>query len=265
MLEPIIVDCPKNLQFLQPKLVADLYRLGNLSDGGYAMTQRSLLQADCFLSLGLGENWSFETAISIARSEATIDIYDDTVSLMFFVTKVIKGLGKFILRKDSFANLVSRFSRLRDYVSFWINSSKNKHHKIRINEQTFREIIAAYPAESKIGLKVDIEGSEWEILRPIAENCQKFKFILIEIHDFDTHERELKRFLSSLGSDFFVAHLHANNFEPIGSNGFPRVFELTLLNKTNAETYGVSRKQLPIPGLDAPNAKNRPDFQINFT
>ncbi|CAN2171249.1 Methyltransferase FkbM [Candidatus Nanopelagicaceae bacterium] len=264
MTNPIRVACSDDLKFLQPKLVKDLARVGNSSDGGYAMTSNSLLNPEYFLSLGLGENWSFESAVSKINPNSSIDIYDDTVSLIFFTTKALKGLIKFLLLRDSLANLSSRYLRLRNYIQFWLQSSKNRHHKIHINEQTFREILRSYSEESRIGLKVDIEGSEWEILKLISENQFRFEFILIEIHDFDYHEHELRVFLNSLKDDFVNAHLHANNFEPLGSNGFPRVFELTLLRKSSAVILDEARKELPISGLDVPNAKNRPDFELTF-
>lgn len=260
----IRVTCPKELKFLQPQVFNNLHRVGNSTDGGYAISADALTRADYFLSLGLGENWSFEEAISRTKANAAIDIYDNTVSLFFFAVKFLKGLVKFLLFQDSLVNLNARYSRLAKYFRFWMQSSLNHHHQIRITKDSFREIISKYPIDSRIGLKVDIEGSEWEILRTIAENEYRFEFILIEIHDFENHESELRDFLSELDSSFVIAHLHANNFEPLGRNGFPKVFELTLLRESSAQASGEYRQKLPIPGLDVPNAKNRPDFHIIF-
>jgi hypothetical protein len=264
MTNTINVKCSDNLKFLQPQIVNDLFRIGSSSDGGYAITTKALSNADYFLSLGLGENWSFECAISETKPEAFIDIYDHTVSLKFFVGKSFKGLIKLILFKDSFANFASRFLRLVNYFRFWLHSSNHHHHKIQINRQTFEEILSSYRVESRIGLKIDIEGSEWEILETISRNRLMFEYILIEIHDFENHESELREFLHSLETEFVNAHLHANNFEPLGVNGFPRVFELTLLKRSNVQISSQSRRQLPVSGIDVPNAKNRPDFQIDF-
>ena len=115
-----------------------------------------------------------------------------------------------------------------------------------------------------LGLKIDIEGSEWEILDLVAENKDRLEFVLLEIHDFDRHVEQLRDFLRDLSGSFVLAHLHANNFETLGSNGFPRVFEITLLRLSVATSAGGYRGKLPIPGLDVPNAKNRPDFVIDF-
>lgn len=258
------LSCPAELQFLRPVTVEDLCRVGNLSDGGYAMTHSAIERCDGFVSLGLGENWSFERAVSDINPKAVIDIYDDTVSFFFFVRKAFNGLVKLILFRESKSNFFARFWRLKDYFSFWVRNPMNTHHQIRINKDSFKKVLSGYPNETMIGLKVDIEGSEWDISDLISEDQSRFEFLLIEIHDFDKHVDQLRKFLSNLAGSFIIAHLHANNFETLGSNGFPKVFEITLLRERNVVTIGESRKELPISGLDAPNAKNRPDFLIKF-
>ena len=260
----IEVVCPNELQFLQPIIVDDLCRIGNLADGGYAMPLSAIKRSEALVSLGLGENWSFEKAFSDFSPKATIDIYDDTVSLFFFVRKTFNGLVKLVLFRESKSNFLARFWRLKEYFSFWVRNPKNSHHQIHMNKESFKKVLSGFPNESMIGLKVDIEGSEWEILDEITQNKSRFEFLLIEIHDFDKHVDQLRKFLFDLAGSFMIAHLHANNFETLGSNGFPRVFEMTLLRERDVVSTGQSRKELPISGLDVPNAKNRPDFLIKF-
>ena len=176
----------------------------------------------------------------------------------------MKGIVKYLLFKDSFSNLLARTKRLYDYFRFWIRNFLNKHHQIRINEASLRIALSRYKRSDVIGLKVDIEGSEWEILNSIAINKDRFEFMLIEIHEFDKHVEQLRNFLSELSGQFVLAHLHANNFETLGTNGFPKVFEITLLRSSGTTNPTGYRSELPIPGLDVPNAKNRPDFLIKF-
>jgi hypothetical protein len=264
MNDSVYVKCPTELLFLAPKIVADLCRIGNRTDGGYAMTIAAINNSKAFLSLGLGENWSFEEAISQINPKAPIDIYDDTVPLSFFIRKALNGFVKLSLLRESKSNFFARVLRLKSYILFWSRGSKNTHHQIRISEESFKRVLSEYPIDAKIGLKVDIEGSEWGILNLISEDQSKFEFLLIEIHDFDRHVDELRKFLSDLAGSFIIAHLHANNFETLGRNGFPRVFEITLLREANLATTGELRKELPIHELDSPNAKNRPDYVIQF-
>jgi hypothetical protein len=258
------IKCPEELKFLQPNIIPEVSRIGNCADGGYAMSRSAIENSNALLSLGLGENWSFEKAFSKINKNAPIDIYDHTVSLHFFVSKVIKGIVKFLLFKDSFSNLSARAKRLHEYFFFWIKNSQNKHHQICISEASLSAALSGYKNSEVLGLKVDIEGSEWEILNLIALNKDRFEFVLIEIHDFDRHVELLRDFLRDLSGQFVLAHLHANNFETLGSNGFPRVFEITLLRRSVTTNPVGYRSELPISGLDVPNAKHRPDFLIVF-
>ena len=260
----IHVRCPKELQFLRPVVVEDMQRIGNSTDGGYVMTLATIKKCDGLISLGLGENWSFESAVSKIKPNAKIAIFDHTVSFSFFAIKASKGLVKFLLFQDSKRNFLARFTRLRNYYTFWIKSPNNRHHKIQITNDTFEEVLSSQPSEKILGLKIDIEGSEWEILDSIVKNQTRFGFLLIEIHDFDRHVEQLRTFLGDISENFVLAHLHGNNFESVGANGFPKVFEVTLLRASDIATSGELRNELPIPGLDTPNAKNRPDFIIGF-
>ncbi len=260
----ILVISSAELEFLRPVVVSNLRRYGNAADGGYALTSIALSNSDFYLSLGLGENWSFETEISRVNPQARIDTYDDTVHLKFFAVKALKGLVKFLVMRDSSANLTARLNRLLDYFRFWLTVPTHNHHKIHVSATSFEKILGCYPKESRIGLKVDIEGSEWKILGLISQEQFRFEFIVIEIHDFDNHVNELREFLRTLSSNFVIAHLHANNYGTLGDNGFPKVFELTLLRDSREHGMGMMRKQLPVPELDVPNSKSRPDFKIMF-
>ena len=261
----IEVICSSKLHFIQPVIIDDLVRIGDIADGGYAINLSSINQTQALISLGLGENWSFESAFSEINPDASIDIYDDTVSLSFFAVKAFKGLVKLILFKDSTANFLARLRRLKSYYLFWMKKSENQHHNLRISKESFEEILHSYPKDKTLGLKVDIEGSEWEILNLISENFARIEFLLIEIHDFDKHQDKLKKFLSETTDELVLCHLHANNFESLGTNGFPKVFEITLIRAKNVVTSGAFRAELPIVGLDVPNAKNLPDFRITFS
>lgn len=264
MTDFVQVICPKELSFLQPYIVDDLQRIGNLTDGGYVMTLSAITNIDCLLSLGLGENWSFEESFSQINRCASIEIYDNTISFFFFVKKSLNGVVKLLLLKESWVSVKARFSRLLNYFSFWYRNPRNKHHKVQINNKSFEQVLSRIPTDSIIGLKIDIEGSEWEILEQIIKHQSRFGFIVIEIHDFDLHVLQLKDFLGQLSGLLVLSHLHANNFEGLGRNGFPRVFEITLLSDPEICSLRERRTELPIDGMDAPNAKNRPDFLIKF-
>jgi hypothetical protein len=261
---PIEVRCSPELRFLRPAIVQNLERIGNYGDGGYAIPSSAIRNCVHLFSLGLGENWSFEKSASRINPSLIIDVYDHTVSMNYFMKKVLKGLVKFIFFKESKVDLIARCNRLQDYNFFWRKNPRNYHHRLQISESSFRKLLLECPSNLLLGLKIDIEGSEWQILDLIVANQTRFEFFLLEVHDFDLHVDQLREFLTQISDRFVLAHLHANNFENLGSNGFPRVFEITLLKSPGATNPAGYRSELPIPGLDVPNAKNRPDFLIKF-
>ena len=264
MTETIIIKCPKHLYFLQPFECSELSRVGNASDGGYLLPRSYIDGIQHLISLGLGENWTFESELASLNPDLSIDIYDDTVSLQFFVIKSIKGIVKFLFGKESFSNMASRIRRVRMYLKFWMLNKQNKHLHVRISRESFHSISTSLKPESRYGIKIDIEGSEWEILRDLAIVKSSFEFIILEIHNFDEHVSELNEFLNTIQDCFRLIHLHANNFGEIGKNGFPNVFEIVLIRDRGLVKLRNKRELLPVSGLDIPNAKNRPDYQIEF-
>jgi hypothetical protein len=261
---PIVLKCPKAFYYLQPVQLNDLIRVGNESDGGYLLPNTYLTRIDRLLSLGLGENWTFETELSLLNKNLKIEVYDHTVSIKYFLIKSINGIAKFILRKGSFRDLISRFNRLVSYLSFWILNRENQHTKIRISKESFASIISNLNQDNKVGIKIDIEGSEWEILDLLASNQISFEFIILEVHNFDDHADELQHFHSQIEKNFTLIHLHANNFDGVGTNHFPRVFEIVLVRNDGSLKLSGKRDVLPLNGIDRPNARNRPDFRIEF-
>jgi hypothetical protein len=262
--ETIFIKCPKDLHFLQPFECSDLSRVGNASDGGYLLPRPYIHQIQHLISFGLGENWTFESELASLNPNLSIHAYDNTVSLQFFAAKAFKGIVKFLLGKESGSNVVSRIRRLSTYFKFWILNEKNKHQHLRISEKSFHSISATLNENSNYGIKIDIEGSEWEILRDLGTVQNSFEFVILEIHDFDKHVYELTEFLNALEQNFKLIHLHANNFGEIGKLGFPNVFEIVLIRDRGIVNLTNKRKLLPVSGFDIPNAKNRPDYQIEF-
>jgi hypothetical protein len=262
--ETIFIKCPKDLQFLQPFECSELSRVGNASDGGYLLPRPYIDRIQHLISFGLGENWSFESELASLNPNLSIHVYDNTVSLQFFATKAIKGIVKFLMGKESFSNVISRIRRLVTYFRFWIFNRKNKHLHLRISQESFHSISGAINQDSSYGIKIDIEGSEWEILRDLETVQNSFEFMILEIHDFDNHVNELNEFLTAIQASYKLIHLHANNFGDIGKKGFPNVFEIVLIRDRGLVNLTNKRQHLPISGFDIPNAKNRPDYQIEF-
>jgi FkbM family methyltransferase len=107
---------------------------------------------------------------------------------------------------------------------------------------------------------MDIEGGEYTtILRASDETLNKFRIIIIEIHDIEAWAQRnfftiVEVFFQKLLLNFHVVHNHPNNccgIVNIGGFLAPRVFELTLLRKDRASSDGFCNV-FPHP-LDKPN------------
>lgn len=135
--------------------------------------------------------------------------------------------------------------------------------QIEITQQNVLEIVKKYSKNSIIGIKIDIEGGEYEILPMIIDVLKLAKFLIVEFHNIELNRDRFEIIIDALSNFQTIAHLHCNNFDSVGLNGFPKTVELTFVNN-NIQHDNEKRLALPLNNLDYPNAKNRPDFSICF-
>ena len=61
----INIQLPQNLNYLSPFVVENLIRVGRDYDGGYILPDDVIPKADCLISMGLSNDWSFEIECKI--------------------------------------------------------------------------------------------------------------------------------------------------------------------------------------------------------
>jgi hypothetical protein len=118
-------------------------------------------------------------------------------------------------------------------------------------------------------LQMDIEGSEWSVLRSTDRaTLRRFRMIILELHDMQriclrNGLDEVRQVVGGLLEDFEMVHLHANNHElPVRYLGYeiPPVLEATLLRKDRVRaTTPVAA--LPHP-LDVANNRFMPEIVL---
>ncbi|MGH7634491.1 MAG: hypothetical protein ACRENC_12225, partial [Gemmatimonadaceae bacterium] len=116
-------------------------------------------------------------------------------------------------------------------------------------------------------LKMDIEGSEYDVLADIVERAASFNGLAIEFHDLDTKGDAFSDGVRALRKEFVIVHAHANNnVGLVGGTTLPRTLELTFLNRTLLDQVTVhsAMPRYPIAGLDAPNSAKRPELPLDF-
>jgi hypothetical protein len=158
-----------------------------------------------------------------------------------------------ILRKKHIKKKISKNGSL--------SSSQSKIKEINVTE-IFQEFVNS--ENSKIFLKIDIEGSEYEIIEQIMNYHKQIKIIVIEFHDIIRKIEEFEKLLILIKSRYFLIHTHINNNGALNNDRIPEVCEFTFIS--NIDFQGLLKvDKIPLIGLDYPNNKHLIDFQIDFT
>ena len=118
--------------------------------------------------------------------------------------------------------------------------------------------------DEKIFFKIDIEGSEYEILDQIISCQEKIQGVVIEFHDVTKNLNIIKEFLSKINNNLNLVHIHANNYSVKEPNQFPEAIELTISNIDLKNQDLEKLRDYPIENLDFPNSKRSPDIKIDF-
>jgi len=231
----------KYLDLLSTRLVpgAKLKRFGNPGDGGYLMLDQ-FQNKSILISVGIGNDVSFDFDLMDTIGARAVLQIDHTIGIeppridprVIFIPKMMSS-------KESFASV------------------------------TLEEIVRKLPEDVPLILKMDIEGSEWEVLEATSiDLLSRFDQICIEYHNF--HETVKNNFdtrfssLNKLNVAFDIVHVHANNwgkFELLASRAIPDVLEVTYVNKALLPEP-LSRN---LSSLDYPNHPDRPDIRLSFS
>lgn len=226
------------LSYLTPRRAVGFgkIRLGRDGDGGYVLLG-DFADVAAALSLGIDRDCSRDTAIA----ERGIDVhqYDHTV--------------------DGPPTDHARFRFFRKQITATPSDQS----------ETLGSALAKLPppAAGHVVLKIDIEGSEWDVIDAATPGeLARFSQVVGEFHDFanvaDPAWRDrARRVLAKLRSAFDIVHVHANNWGPlniVANVAIPATLELTFANRA---IYECSETDEVFPtALDRPNQVGRPDI-----
>ena len=239
---------PKNFK---PSKKFDLIRLGNDNDGGYLVGKNTISRSNFLVSLGVGDDCSFEKDFLKYNKKVNIYCYDRyPLGKNYFIKEIIKSL--IIL---DFKNVYHFFKVMMDY-KYTFKNDKVKKRLIRYKSLT--KIINENQLDCDVFLKIDIEGAEYRILTDILENQNIFTGIIIEFHDVDFHKQKIKLFIDSL--NLSLTHIHENNSSIIDTENDPTCIELTF-----EKTPLVVDENPVLPHLlDQKNFPHLKNKKINF-
>ena len=255
---------PRGLDYLRPLVMADICRLGRNYDGGYVVPRSVLTLSEYLISFGLSFDWSFEKAFKSQKPEIQIDAYDHSISLPAIFLRAAKAIVKVALFRMSPGRAAQIFREIVDYFTtmhhFVRRVSPTKIHEMDI---TIDEVFSRAPGGKRIFLKMDIEGSEYDIIPDVLRYSRDLTGMIIEFHDAGRLRTEFKQRVEAILEKFEIVHIHGNNWSGVSADGLPDVLEVTFVNKEYCPVSAPRRVSLPLE-IDQPNHRGRPDFSIMF-
>lgn len=246
--------------FLRPKKIAELVRLGKENDGGYLVDKRSICETDFMLGFGIKDDWSFERDFKDCV-DVPIVAFDATVGLKVFFMKLIRSIprvdkpGKFVHWARVLIDYHDFFRASNTHIKKFVDLDTGPNH---VSVKTISKSVIPLHAKN-VFLKIDIEGSEYQILDDLVMMSDRICGLVIEFHDVDLHMERIESFVRSF--PLRVCHVHCNNFAPTNDRSTPVVIEVTF---TKFEGEDGFVENLPVP-LDMPNDSTAEDYSIEFS
>jgi hypothetical protein len=268
---------PPSLNFLIP-YQCDLERVGNTKDGGYVLPSRVIRQTSHLLSIGISTDWSLEQALCRCNKGMRIYAFDRSsgslVFLYFAIRNLLRGrqrgasriglmtrLGKAIYWVKLSARFRWFFKGKRKFIRRWVKQSASSRKEVSLSMA-----VSLIPRIGSIVLKIDIEGDEYKLFdqlrSALTDRQDQVSAICVEFHETERNRAEFVQIVTMIGALFPVAHIHGNNYCPLGSDGLPTVLEITFVSHDLVRNSRVFK--FPRPGLDFPNNPEVPDLSINF-
>ena len=185
----------------KPKYLYDLIRLGRNNDGGYLIGKNSVLDSSALISFGINDDCSFEKEF---KNLHNIDVlcFDHDIGIKFWFKKFRKALrksfiGEIKLLKDFFVNIFNYKFFFNRQGSFLYKKKivGKEDNNLLSNEININKIIKNNNLKKNLFLKIDIEGSEYEILEDLISFRDSINGLIIEFHDVHLHLNTIISFI----------------------------------------------------------------------
>lgn len=217
----------------QPFTCNHLVRLGKDFDGGYLVDEHSIRASDLLLSLGIGQDWSFEQDF-LKINDCDFVAFDQSVDCT-----------------------------TESYADFFVG--KRLHKKINVGPAVGQMpmLNVLNNIHQRFFLKCDIEGDEYHILHDIINFSRYCSGMVIEFHNINHHDNfnKLTNFIGKI--PLKLVHIHVNNYMYYRQEHqvFPDVVELSF----SSNDHLIFDQQIILPHkLDMPNNVNDQEFCITF-
>lgn len=217
------------------------------------------MKTDLLIALGINNDWSFEEDF-FDRRACPIVAYDGTIDEIQFLKAAIRRS----LRLRHPRSLLSRWSIYFGYRRFFAGERKHIKKNVGLNHEASQVPMKQIFSEQKqknVFLKIDIEGSEYEIMEDLIKEQARFTGMVIELHDCGLHFDRIKAFIESIRMP--LVNVHANNFGQLDGDGLPLVLELSFSSSVDPS---VSSYVAALPhSLDMPNNPEDEEISLSFS
>lgn len=244
--------------FLRPKTISELVRLGRDNDGGYLVDKRSITASEIMLGFGIKDDWSFEKDFQKC-SDVPVVAFDASIGRLFFFRRLVKSVAR--ANRDNFVHWFRIFS---DYYSFF--RGRNAHIKKFVGMKKKSNYISVNTIAKKfipsnvknVFFKIDIEGSEYQVLDDLITISDRVCGLVIEFHSVDLNMEKIASFVRKF--PLKICHVHCNNCAPMNELSTPLVIEVTFTRFDVEDGYV---ENLP-NSIDLPNNSGAEDYLVTF-
>lgn len=280
------------MNYYDPSLIApssclELIRLGRNKDGGYVLPSICLSASKYLLSAGIYTDWSFEDHFIASSQLVAYLLVDPTTSVksLFSLTSDMIQSPQYSVRSKLLQSAHFLYNLFRvpimraRYRNFFVESYLSPFDSVDIGDACQTISIpqcldmlgvdcTSNIHEPSVFLKLDIEGSEYDIIDDIVLYSRFFSGIALEVHDLDVRSHDFSALMKSLlAAGFIVAHCHPNNAGGVilGTN-LPRLLEITLINRQLVCADSIYPKSPPFTyqlGLDFPCDPRLPELEVS--
>jgi hypothetical protein len=278
----------EEINFLRPYLCKK-ERLGSKYDGGYVLPKDIVSETDVLVTFGVSTNIDFELQYHRRNPESDIVMIDPYIGItndlmrlikrVFRITKPVKrdiNLRKVCNEKLFFPPLyIEIFYRLSHWLNFYQFISRRKVFFLkkgiasRTNETflSVEDFWRKFSLEERknILLKIDIEGSEYEILNDLYKKFDKVECLLLEVHDVNSKMSEVIDLIAQIQKvGLYLVHIHGNNSDIADERGIPNTLELSFAKEIYLADKSFDVRAFPDKELDSPCNPCYEDYSLRF-
>lgn len=203
-----------------------LFRFGSIGDGGYHLKPETITTSHLLFSGGISSNLEFEYDIFRFNKAIEIVMVDPTVS---GYKLLIKGLARLFFKKPDKIRYL--FNAL--IFNYLVKQKRCSHLKLWLKkpERIFNLIEGEINSESRVLLKLDIEGGEYDFLDEIAANLYRFSALVFEFHDMHKHHQKVYDFIEACTAQFNLVFIDENPSGGYNGKDQPKCIEVSLERK----------------------------------